>query len=309
MAALVRSKANNDEIGIIIQSIEEQAKASATIDPFEASTDAFVTAICYIGSKSLSHLLSCIERNKERLLSIGHTSPEARHQILSSVLGYWQEQPGVGVAIVDKLLNYTILTPSSVVQWSLQPSPTANTSTPTSNAKNLSVAYIYEMLSSTVRKVTNRLRQIVLAYRQPGLPTDQVILLKETLERERADMKQLFAIIDESLLSIATGSQDQSLPAVPQDGEATAQESEEVILTRWAQRWRRTFRRKGIVEEAWLDEELAKPMPPPPAPPVETGVDGADSKMDIDGAQQANGSGGASVVHAAKASVKEDIIE
>ncbi|KKY25551.1 putative cap binding protein [Phaeomoniella chlamydospora] len=250
LAALIRSKSSNDEIEPIIQSIEAQAKSMNTIDPLLASTDAFVTAICYIGSKSLSHLLSCIERNKDRLLSIGSQSPAARRQIITSVMDYWRDQPGVGINIVDKLLNYTIINPISVVEWALVYH--------SSHGTNLSVSHIYEMISSTVGKVTNRVRQIVFAYRRPGLPTEQSVLLQETLEREQKDMRQLFAVIDEALLSITTGSTNQEMQV-----DDTLNQGDQELLGRWGQRWVRVFSRKLLVEEAWIKEELAKPIPEP----------------------------------------------
>ena len=256
LAALIRSKATNEEIEPVINSIEKQAKTTSNIDPLLVSTDAFVTAICYIGSKSLSHLLSCIERNKERLLAIGPRSPAARRQIITSVMTYWKYQPGIGVNIVDKLLNYTILTPRSVIEWAL-------IDTQVDRGTNLASSHIYEMIASTVHKVTNRVRQIVAAYRQPGgLPEEQSRLLLATLEQERTEMKQLFGIIDEALLSIATGSTDQIM-----QGDDTLTGEDQELVGRWAQRWLKVFQRQLIVEEIWIKEEMIRPIPPP-APEV-----------------------------------------
>ena len=264
LAAFIRSKATNDEIEPVIQSIEEQARTTSTSEPLLVSTDAFVTAICYIGSKSLSHLLSCIERNKDRLLSIGAQSAAARRQIITSVMSYWKDQPGVGVNIVDKLLNYTILTPISVIEWALitpTPSPVPSsslTSNSTSRGTNLAISHIYELIALTVRKVCTRVRQLVAAYRSPSLPEDQRAILLETLERERADMKQLFAIIDDALLSITTGSTDEVM-----QGHDQLAEGDQEWVGKWGQRWKRVFQRKIVVEESWYTEEMAKPIPEP----------------------------------------------
>lgn len=115
--SLLRKKSPEDTIEPVIQQIHEQALNMNLGEPLVLSTDAYMTAICYIGSKSLSHVLSSIERCKERLLSAGGASPAARKQIIESVTAYWKDQPGIGVNIVDKLLNYTILSPTSVVEW------------------------------------------------------------------------------------------------------------------------------------------------------------------------------------------------
>ena len=219
------------------------------------STDAFVTSICFIGSKSLSHVLSCIERCKERLLAIGPVSPSAQRQVVTSVMDYWKYQAGVGVNIIDKLLNYTILTPMNVIQWALVDHVEQGTV--------LSQTWAYEMIAGTVGKVTNRVRQIVAALRRPGLPEEQVGLLKETLQREMSDMKSLFESIDDALLSFSQGNQDQMMEA---DGQS---QIEDALVRGWGARWMRVFQRQYAVEENWIQEELAKPLPEPEPEPVE----------------------------------------
>lgn len=161
---------------------------------------------------------------------------------------YWQDQPGVGVNIVDKLLNYTILTPVSVIEWAL----TYNVA----RGANLAVAHIYEMAASTIGKVTNRVRQIVAAVRQPGLPEEQTKMLQDTLDRERSDMRQLFSVIEEALISVSTGSTDEMV-----EGDDSLGENDQALISEWAQRWLRVFQRKLAVEETWIREELAKPLP------------------------------------------------
>jgi nuclear cap-binding protein subunit 1 len=272
IAQLIRRKGVDAEIAPILQEIEEAA-AAHNLDPLLASTDAYVTSICYVGSKSLSHVLSCIERCKDRLLSLGPASPGARRQIITSVMGYWQDQPGVGVNIVDKLLNYTILTPASVVEWAL----IDNVSRGTILAK----AFAYEMISVTMTKVTKRVRQIVEAIRRPGLPEEQIAMLQETLERERGDMQRLFGLIEDSLVGVANGSNDEVMESEENTGE------DEALVTRWGGRWMRVFRRRYAVEESWIREELAKPLPP-----VVVVVEPEEIKMEEDNARHDGEEGG-----------------
>ena len=200
------------------------------------STDAYVTAICYLGSKSLSHVLSQIERCKERLLAIGSQSEPARRQIITSVMGYWIEKPGVGVNVVDKLLNYTILTPESVIQWALGEQM--------GKGQNLTQAHIYEMVASTVTKVTGRVRQIVISRNAPSLPADQRALLDSTLASEREEMSKLFTLIEDALVGVAEGSNDAMAEGEDQDTDV------EVMLRRWGQRWLRVMRRRRGVERS-----------------------------------------------------------
>jgi nuclear cap-binding protein subunit 1 len=247
MAGLIRRKAPDSEIAAIFESVEQQARDSGYPESSLASTDVFVTSICFVGSKSLSHVLSCIERCKDRLLAIGAVFPTSRRQIIASVMDYWRFQKGVGINIVDKLLNYTILSPTSVVEWTLVEHAERGTI--------LSEAWAYELISATLGKVTGRVRQIVGALRRPGLPDDQVALLRETLEREMGDMKSLFGLVEDSLVGFRDGNQDMMMGADSQSGR------EVTLIGTWVQRWARVFQRKYAVEESWIKEELAKPLP------------------------------------------------
>lgn len=263
--ALIRKKASEDEIQPLITQIQEEAASLGVEDVLIPSTDAYMTAICFIGSKSLSHVLSCIERCKERLLAVGGQSPGARRQIITSVMDYWKEQPGIGVNIIDKLLNYTILTPMSVVEWVLLDHA--------DGGHVLIYSHIYEMVSTTVFKVTNRVRQIVGARNQAGLPEPQVKMLDETLEKERAEQAELFKVIEDALLGVARGSQDEMI----ENGDGGS--AEEALLRGWGERWLRVFRRKFAVEEAFINEAV---LPPPSSsePALEQEVmNGADGDV------------------------------
>jgi nuclear cap-binding protein subunit 1 len=152
---------------------------------------------------------------------------------------YWKEQPGVGVNIVDKLLNYTILTPNSVIEWALADS-----------GAKLSEAYVFEMVVFTVQKVTKRVRQIISSRDAPDLPDDQKTLLEETLGRERVAMRELFTSMEDKLVAWASGSKDQLLDG---DGDGMGAEEGELVK-QWGQRWLRVSRRRAAVEEAWFME-------------------------------------------------------
>ncbi|EEP78295.1 conserved hypothetical protein [Uncinocarpus reesii 1704] len=246
---LLRKKAPDEDIAPVIASIEEQAKAHGLADPTIPSTDAFMTSICCVGSKSLSHFLSSIERCKERLLGIGPRSAAARRQIITSVMEYWVDQPGNAVNIIDKLLNYTILTPLSVIEWALVDNLSAGSI--------LAKPHIYEMIAATMGKVTNRIRQIVAARTQPGLVEPQLSVIQDTLARERADVQAMFQLIDDSIVAVASGSNDVMMERA--DDSALALENE--LIREWGKRWLRVFRRKGAVEEAFINEAMVGAVP------------------------------------------------
>ncbi|KAK7613028.1 cap binding protein [Phyllosticta citricarpa] len=244
---LLKKKAPEEEIQEVINKIHEQAAEHGVADPLVPSTDAYMTCICYIGSKSLSHVLSCIERCKERLLGVGPASEAGRRQIISSVFDYWSAQPGIAVNIVDKLLNYTILSPLSVVQWALSDRLNAG--------RVLAESWAYEMVSNTVGKVTNRVRQIVAAKLQRGLPAEQVQTLDEVLVKEREAMRQLFNFIDDAVTGVAGGAADQF---IEEDGSNGLDEEMGKLVKAWGERWARVFRRKAAVEESIVGESAVE---------------------------------------------------
>ena len=241
---LIKTKAPDTEVQGPLTAIEEAAASQGVLEPLIPSTDAYITTICFLGSKSLSHTLALIERCKERLLSIGSASETARRQIITSVMEYWADKPGVGNNVVDKLLNYTILTPSSVILWALGPDQLGK-------GEQLIKAHVFEMVASTVAKVTNRVRQIVIARNARGLPSDQVALLDETLVKERVGMSELFKLIEDALIGVADGSVDAMAESKDQD------QLGEEMLRGWGKRWLLVFRRRMAIEESWILETMA----------------------------------------------------
>jgi nuclear cap-binding protein subunit 1 len=202
-----------------------------------ASTDVFVTCVLHVGSKSLSHVLAAIERTKDRLADAGAASDAARSQIISATLAYWSAHPGVALSIIEKLLNYSILTPETVINWALV-ARAGNT-----RGEALATAYVYEMVFNTVMKVTGRVRQLVV---KPSLGAEET----ETRDREIKAMRALFAAIEDALASWATGSKDEMIEASEGEGNSEG----ERMVRRWGQRWLRVFRRRAAIEEAFLVE-------------------------------------------------------
>lgn len=241
---LLRKKAPEEDIQKFLDQVEQLAREQGVEDPLVQSTDVYMTCILHIGSKSLSHVLSCIERCKERLLAIGPQSEAGRRQIISSVISYWQFHPGTAVNIIDKLLNYTIITPESVVQWALNDN--------LQNGRALADAKIYEMVTVTMNKVSNRMGQIVKARNDIVLagstPADEPNPLDETLARERQAMRDLFAHILDSVEGVKNASADSMIERF--DGESVEQE----LVQGWGKRWAAVFGRRAAVQEAICGE-------------------------------------------------------
>ena len=245
----MKKKASEDDVEKVLVAVQEQATALAMADPLVASTDIYMTCICSIGSKSLSHVLSTIDRCKERLLSIGQQSEAARRQIISSVIQFWADHPGTAVNIIDKLLNYTIVTPMSTIEWALQDNM--------DRGRALASSQIYELISITMTKVTTRVRQVVSERDNTALPYSQRQQIDEALPRERQGMRDLFAAIEDAVAAVATGAQDEMIETF--DGESVERD----LIMLWGSRWTRVWGRKAAVEEAVVGDAAVKPLEEP----------------------------------------------
>lgn len=232
LAALLKRKAPDEEIQPVIDRIHSAA-LDQSLDPLVTSTDVFMTAVCWVGSKSLSHVLACIERTKDRLLDAGAASEAVRSQIITAVMSYWSAHPGVAISIIEKLLNYSIVTPASVIDWAL----VSDKAGPYGEA--LSKSWVFELVFNTVVKVTGRLRQVASS---GGL--------SEGAEGEVTAMRDLFKLMEDALISWAQGTKDQIMDPVVSDGG-------EDLIKRWGERWLRVFRRRSAIEEAFLVEQKA----------------------------------------------------
>jgi len=202
-------------------------------DPRALARDAYITCICHIGAKSLSHVLSCIERCKEKLLAIGLEHPDARRHIVGSVLSYWKDQPGIGANVVDKLLNYSVVTPISVVEWVLYDA----------GPEALAKTYAWEMVATTINKVNNRVRQIVAAKPSvlgaEGVTMEQIEQFEETLKNAEAEQALILAEVEERLGELAQlNDEDESVDI-----------GSRAWIQWWAKGWLRAFRRMFEVGE------------------------------------------------------------
>ncbi|CAO2649598.1 Nn.00g069830.m01.CDS01 [Neocucurbitaria sp. VM-36] len=246
LLAQLRKKASAEDIQVTIDKIHEQALEQGITEVLVPSTDAFVTAICRLGAKSLSHVLSCIERGKDRLLEISQNEV-ARRQIVASVVEYWKDQPGVAVRIIDILLNYTILAPMTVVQWVFGSHMGAG--------EALTESWVFEMVSNTVAKVTNRNRQIASARLQKGLPQEQIEMVEATLAKDRDNARDLFKYIEDSMRGVAEGAADVLLE---KQTNGALNDEEVQLIKAWGKRWHTVFIRKAQVEESVVGEDAVE---------------------------------------------------
>ncbi|EJT74136.1 cap binding protein [Gaeumannomyces tritici R3-111a-1] len=243
MVKLLKSKVPDEEIQPLIEQIQNEAVDQGR-DPLVSSTDVFMTAVLAVGSKSLSHVLACIERVKDRLLDSGSASAAARTQIMAAVMSYWSAHPGVALSIVEKLLNYAILTPQVVAEWAV--------SGEASDEARLAHAYLYELVLNTVIKVSGRARQIVAQQEAAKPAADGDLAMTDASNGdgpdhvpyadtpEAKDLRELFQLIESAVKARSASS------VLAAAGDPLARQ--------WVDRWLRAFQRRAAVEENFFVE-------------------------------------------------------
>lgn len=218
-----------------------------------ASTDVFTTAVLSIGSKSLSHVLAAIERTKDRLMDAGATSEPARAQIITAVMDFWSAHPGVAITIIEKLLNYSIVSPSAVVQWALVRHAGET------RGEALARSHIYELVFNTINKVTKRMREVVASANTPatagaeGEDTDMTSELEDAKKREAQAARELFRTTQDALVAWASGAKDELMEDAGGLSDAEREERDGLVK-RWGERWLRVVRRRAAIEETFLLE-------------------------------------------------------
>ncbi|KAI9832116.1 MAG: hypothetical protein M1826_002445 [Phylliscum demangeonii] len=298
----LRRKAPEHELQPFIDAIIHAAYAAGpaadhSTAALRASADAYVTAVCFVGAKSLSHLLSCVERCKERLQAIGRgegggaatgsatgsgsaAARAGQRQIISSVMAYWAPHPGVGVNVVDKLLNYSIVTPLSVVRWVLYENDDGDGDDDDDDGAGrghgsaffpLAQSHLYELVALTVHKVVRRVKQLAeaaatataaAAGSNAAALEEERLLLQETFAVERERMDELFAVVEDGLRRIGEGEgggkgEGEGGDAVG-DGDGAGDGDGEGSKKDWVRRWSTVFRRKKDV--AAMEVVLAMAM-------------------------------------------------
>ncbi|KAJ0114931.1 cap binding protein [Diaporthe amygdali] len=259
LAQLLKRKASDEDIQPVIERIHSLA-IDQGLDPLVASTDVFTTAVLSIGSKSLSHVLAAIERTKERLMDAGATSEPARAQIITAVMDFWSAHPGVAITIIEKLLNYSIISPSAVVQWALVRHAGET------RGESLAQNHTYELVFNTINKVTKRMREVVASpsssaaqqQQQPeGEDVDMSSELEEAKKREAQAARELFRTAQDALVAWASGAKDELMDdAGLPDAE---REERDRLVKRWGARWLRNVRRRAAIEESFLLEAEKAP--------------------------------------------------
>jgi nuclear cap-binding protein subunit 1 len=119
----LRTKKTADEVRALLDKYKEEVKASTGADEQEQNQrvrEMFVQCLLLVGSKSFSHILNVVERYLDVLRFVNAT-PEGRLHTVQIVASFWEHNTQFLGILLDKLLNYRVIDPASVINWVFEP--------------------------------------------------------------------------------------------------------------------------------------------------------------------------------------------
>ncbi|KAJ2771303.1 Nuclear cap-binding protein subunit 1, partial [Coemansia nantahalensis] len=171
-----------------------------------------VEHVLLLGSKTFSHMLNAIEKFLPALQQFGD-APEAKLQIARTVEDFWLRNPQFCAITIDKLVNYRVIDPVTVVEMLFD----------SAHAGRWSDFHLWEILRNTITKVNMRVVQLqtrlktahavaavavlIDAAEQPAAETaEHVEAILAQMEREQRDVVVVTARHFVRLLAATDGS-------------------------------------------------------------------------------------------------------
>jgi len=114
----LRTKKTADEVRTILDKYKEEVRATG-VDEQEQNQrvrEMFVQCLLLVGSKSFSHILNVVERYLDVLRFVNAT-PDGRLHTVQIVASFWEHNTQFLGILLDKLLNYRVIDPASVINW------------------------------------------------------------------------------------------------------------------------------------------------------------------------------------------------
>ncbi|KAK9449379.1 MIF4G like-domain-containing protein [Limtongia smithiae] len=115
----LREREPPEAIEKVLDEIRAKCKEEdSTTNPEDLVVEIYVTAIVHLGSRSLSHVVTWIERGLPlltKLLSEAH----AQRRALACIFEFWGRQDGVALQVAKKFVGKEVVSPQSLLEWIL----------------------------------------------------------------------------------------------------------------------------------------------------------------------------------------------
>ncbi|KAJ3255331.1 Nuclear cap-binding protein subunit 1 [Boothiomyces macroporosus] len=168
---------------------------------YENAHEAFLQCIMYQGSKSFSHLLDVVERYLPLLQKINED--EERQLLTTRVTqAFWEKNPQFLEIILTKLVNYKIIEAKAIITWLLSSE---------NLEKNCTKFFVWNILSTTLNKLTVRVEQITIRLEKQRHQTDEMMnddvvesaaSLEAALEAAQKERKDTFILCMQKFVEV-----------------------------------------------------------------------------------------------------------
>lgn len=147
----LRTKKSVDEVREQLAGFKDElaAQGKNELEQTQQVREMFVQCLLLVGSKSFSHILNVIERYLDVLRYV-NTTPEGRFHTVQIVASFWKNNTQFLGILLDKLLNYRVIDPTSVITWIFE----------ADQLKFAGRSFIWEILKNTLSKVNSRVVQV-----------------------------------------------------------------------------------------------------------------------------------------------------
>lgn len=114
----LRGKKSIEEVGDLLSNFKKEFGAEGMNEQEQTQQvrEMFVQCLLLVGSKSFSHILNVVERYLD-VLRLVNASPEGRLHTVQIVASFWKNNTQFLGILLDKLLNYRVIDPTSVITW------------------------------------------------------------------------------------------------------------------------------------------------------------------------------------------------
>ncbi|KAI9346679.1 armadillo-type protein [Pilaira anomala] len=173
----LRGKKSVEEVGDILSNFKKEFGAEGMNEQEQTQQvrEIFVQCLLLVGSKSFSHILNVVERYLD-VLRLVNASPEGRLHTVQIVASFWKNNTQFLGILLDKLLNYRVIDPTSVITWIFEED----------QLKFVSKSFIWEILKNTLSKVNSRVVQV-----KAKLDNFQALHEANKLKRAETEMTEM----------------------------------------------------------------------------------------------------------------------
>ncbi|KAI9326716.1 armadillo-type protein [Obelidium mucronatum] len=133
-----------------VMATEDYSKAGASWDQDSVVRDIFVQNVLFLGTKSFSHFLNVVERYV-KILQLINSNPDDKYQTVQIIAAFWKENPQNLEICLDKLMNYRVVDPPSIISWALDMQLLDT---------EYSRGYVWSILRNVVGKVNSKVSQL-----------------------------------------------------------------------------------------------------------------------------------------------------